>query len=178
MPLTSRDAVLNNIEVGWNQRKPSAIDDLLDENFTFYFDPGDVGGDIPSSWNRATDLAATTALLQSNTVPPGSAPVCERVVIALDLDGLIWTEVPVIASISTLTETWYSTIVSYSANFEMEGDNIYITVPGAKAQLTVREVEGGWRLVEWRDLAGQSGATASSRDPSASTWGKIKAIYR
>jgi len=177
LPLTTREAVVNNIEVAWNQRKPGAIDDLLDENYTFYFAPGDVGGGIPPSWDRATDLAATTALLQSNTVPPTPpAPVCRQVAVDLDLDGLTWTETPVAASASTPAEIWYTTTVSYTFTFEMEPDQTYIAVPGSKAQFKVREVEGGWRLVEWRDLGGNTAATASEAGESP-TWGKVKSVY-
>ncbi len=178
-PLTSREAVLNNLELGWVKRNAGEIDDLLDENFTFYFAPGDVGGEIPASWNRAAELAATTALFTSNQVQYPTGPVCRSIRVDLLFDDdLTWTEVPI--PVAAYGEVWYTATVPYTHTFEMLPDNTYIAVPGAGAELTVRQVEGGeWRLVVWRDL--ESTIVASSAAPAEeaeTTWGGIKALYR
>ena len=41
LPLTTREAVLNNIEYAYNKRVVSAYDELLDLEFTFFFSQGD-----------------------------------------------------------------------------------------------------------------------------------------
>lgn len=179
MPLTSRYAVLNNIEVAWNQRESAKVDELLDDNFAFYFAPGDVGGSIPAYWNRADELATTTALFTSNSVPPANGPVCSSMRLDLQLDNVIWAEVPD----TVLDETRYATTIFYTFTFEMEPATTYIAQTGAKAQFTVRNaLQGGndhWQLVEWRDL-GNSLVTGSRQIAATSeaTWGSIKALYR
>jgi hypothetical protein len=181
LPLNTPDAVLNNIEVAWDNRVPSRIDELLDENFFFYFAPGDVGGEIPEQWDRATELAVTTALLNSNTVPPVEGPVCREVRVDLFLDEVEW--VPLAPPADAPGEAWQTAIVYYECLFEMEPDFTYIAGPGAKAKLTVREIPVGnateWRLIEWRDLGYDFVAGAiRNAGASESTWGGIKALYQ
>lgn len=178
VPLTSRSAVLNNVEVGWNKRRADKIDELLDANFIFFFAAGDVGGEIPPQWNRATDLASVTALFNSNTVPPTSGPVCTSVRVDLDLDDVTWVEVP--GPAAAAGEVWYTTTVFYTFTFEMEPDNTFIAQNGAKAEFTVRQVGEEWRLVEWRDLGSNIVATSSGTEAlqSSTTWGGVKALYR
>jgi hypothetical protein len=177
-PLTSRSAVLNNLEIGWTQRRADKIDELLDENFVFYFSPGDVGGEIPPTWDREIDLAATTALLESNqnnTI----GPVCRSVRVDLITDDIVWVPVP---TSPPANETRYAATVPYVFTFEVEPDITYIPPNSARAQLTVREVavDGGtteWRLVEWRDLDGVA-SMVQETSADIKTWGAIKAIYR
>ncbi|HXV14713.1 MAG TPA: hypothetical protein VEC56_10965 [Candidatus Krumholzibacteria bacterium] len=174
--LTTREAVLNNLELAWTKRNVDKIDELLDDDFTFYFSQGDVGGGLPPSWGRAAELAATTALFISNSSPPPSGPVCTRVLVDIALDDAIWTEVP--GPVAALGEVWYSATVSYTATFEMEPDDTYITVPGATAEFIVRQVEDDqWRLVEWHDLPGDAVGPAFAAAVGESTWGSIKYLY-
>jgi hypothetical protein len=175
VPLTSRNAVLNNVEVGWNNRRTDKIDELLDANFNFFFAPGDVGGDIPVSWDRALEMTTTEALFTSNTIPSPTVPVCKRVRVDLQYDNtLVWDP---FVPLSAPGETWYSAVMFYSFTFEMVPDITYIGQNGAKAEFTVRQVGDQWRLVEWRDL-GSSIVATSSTEVSSSTWGSIKALYR
>ncbi len=174
-PLTTREAVVNNIEVAWNQRRADKIDELLDENFVFYFVPGDVGGEIPPSWDRAVELETTEGLLTSNMDPTPAGPVCQQVRVDLANDELTWVEIP--PTQTAFGEIWYSTTLFYRFTFEMEGDLTFIAPPGAKAEFVVRPIEGGWRLVEWRDTAGDYVSTHGSSE-EAPTWGKVKALYR
>ncbi len=176
LPLTSKYAVLNNLEVAWNKRTPQAIDDLLDAGFTFVFQAGDVGGPIPSQWGRVDELAATTALLRSHVVTPPVAPVCTKVIVDLDLGDVQWREFPVATSSSEPTEFWYTTTVEYSFRFDVEPGLSYSSAPNSKAQFTVREFEGAWRLVEWRDLGGNV-MTMSGAAVESPTWGRMKFIY-
>ena len=174
-PLTTRNAVLNNLELAWTQRRTDKINELLDADFVFYFDEGDVGGEIPPSWDRNTEMVATDALFMSNTVPAPTVPVClnSKVDLVFD-DELPWVETPVPATASG--EVWYTATVNYSFTFEMEGDLTYIQ-NNAKAQFVVRQVGDEWRLVEWRDL-GQTNVTSNTTEISqTSTWGQIKSLY-
>jgi hypothetical protein len=177
-PLTSRSAVVNNIEVAWNHRNSDKIGELLDENFVFILDPADVGGDVPESWDRAEELANSEALFTSNTAPNPTGPECERISVNFDDDEITWT--PLAVSPSTFGETWYTATVYYDHTYEMKPDITYIAPPGSAAQLTVRPVGDEWRLVEWRDGAGpgvkSEGAHASST--ATVSWGAIKTVYR
>jgi hypothetical protein len=179
--LTTREAVLHNLELAWSKRNADKIDELLDDDFAFYLSQSDVHNGLPPVWDRATEMAATADLLTSNTAPAPSGPVCSRVSADIRFDDdLIWTEVPIPAAASG--EVWYSTTVFYTFTFEMEPDDTYIAVPGAEAEFVVRRVatERGdrWRLVEWRDIGGDSPRLTATTGVKPTTWGAIKAIYR
>ncbi|MCI0450805.1 MAG: hypothetical protein L0Z51_00255 [Candidatus Latescibacteria bacterium] len=174
--LTTREAVLNNLEVGWTQRNAGKIDELLDDNFTFYFSPRDVDGGLPPSWDRASELTATAGLMTSNTSPTPRGPVCTSVHVDLDNDEVIWTELP--GPATAFGEVSYSTTVFYRFTFEMEPDMTFIAPPGAQAQFVVRQIEGGeWRLVEWYDLGNDAISAASSAASQEKPWGSIKYLY-
>ncbi|MCI0450806.1 MAG: hypothetical protein L0Z51_00260 [Candidatus Latescibacteria bacterium] len=176
-PLTSKEAVLNNIESAYNERRPDVFGLLLNANFTFFFAPGDVGGAIPAQWDRASELSATTRWLSSHQQPPPPLdPVCTSILVDLQYnpDTIQWVE---LIPEDFPTETWYTTTVFYSFVFEFEPDITYISAPGSKAQFTVRPSGSGWQLVEWRDL----GSYLRGSSPSAAvaaTWGSVKALYR
>lgn len=181
MPLTSRVAVLNNIEYAYNSRRIDAIDDLLDEDFTFFFAPGDVGGEIPEQWPRTDELQTTNDLFRSNHEPVPNGPECTSIDVDIKFeDGVEWTA---IIPEDWPTETWYIAEVDGSFIFKMTLDATYRSRPGANAQFTVREVavEDGteWRLVEWRELGNSLVAGPEQRAGSPETsWGAIKALYR
>ncbi len=153
--LTERWHVLNNIEYAYKNREGTVYDELLDQSFTFFFDEGDVGGEIPAQWDRREELGATGRLFASNAQPePPADPVCNqiRLDLAYDKDNIAWVEViPETAP----TETWWLATVNYNFTFKMEPDDTFIQ-PDAKAQFTVRNVgtvsEPHWQLVEFRDL--------------------------
>lgn len=180
LPLTTREAVLNNLEVAWDNRVPGRIDELLDVNFTFFFAPGDVGGEIPEQWDRIAEYQATRDLFISNVQPVPTGPVCKSIHVEVGRDGLRWIA---IIPEGYPGETWYFTTASYAFTFEMEPDFTYLSAPGDSADFVVREVAVGekkeWRLVEWRDLG--NSRMASVRQTAATsevTWGRFKALYR
>jgi hypothetical protein len=153
MELTTREAVLNNIEYAYDNRKIDAYDELLDQNFTFFFAPGDVGGSIPEQWPRTDELLTAGYLFISNNQPVPAGPVCRDIRLNLTLDNIQWVE---IIPEGFPDETWYTTTIFYNFTFEMDPDQTYVATPGAKAQYTVRnmgtEAAPHWQLVEWRDL--------------------------
>jgi hypothetical protein len=154
--LTQKWHVLNNIEYAYKQRSLEAYNELLNTDFTFFFAPGDVGGEIPAQWNRSEDYNANEGLFNSNSQPePPADPVCRSIRLDLqyDPDTMQWVEV---VPEEFPSETWYTTTVFYTFTFEMLPDDTYIAQPGAKAQFTVRNnPQNGtdhWELVEFRDL--------------------------
>jgi hypothetical protein len=179
LPLTTREAVLNNIEYAYNARQIDPIDALLDDNFTFFFSPGDVGGSIPEQWSRIDEYEATRDLFISNVQPVPVGPVCESIHVDVGTGGIRWIA---IIPEGYPDETWYIARASYAFTFEMEPDLTYLTAPGDSAYFVVRQVEVGnkkeWRLIEWRDLGNSLTGSVHNATSSESTWGGVKALYR
>jgi hypothetical protein len=157
LDLTQRWHVLNNIEFAYNNRKYETYDALLSTSpqFTFFFDDGDVGGEIPVQWDRASELDATGKLFRSNvqSVPPAD-PVCRSIKLDLlyDPNNIAWIDkIPELFP----DETWHYATINYTFQFTMDGDLTYIQ-NDAKAQFTVRnagtEAAPHWELVEFFDL--------------------------
>jgi hypothetical protein len=156
LALTSRVAVLNNIEVAWNMRNVTAYDALLDANFSFYFAPGDVGGDIPVQWGRVDEMRSASCLFTSkNGATPDcpNAPQCRSIRMDLQYDEVQWGQ---IIPDQFPDEIWYTTTVPYTFTFKMEPDQTYTNEGNAQAEFTVRNVgtdsDPHWQLVEFRDL--------------------------
>lgn len=154
--LTQKWHVLNNIEYSYKQRRIDVYDELLNTDFTFFFAPGDVGGEIPEQWGRVDEYDSNNLLFISNEQSdPAPYPVCRsiRLDLQFDKETLVWTDV---IPENFPDEIWYTTTVFYSFTFEMNPDNTYIAQNGAKAQFTIRNVPQGdkdhWTLVEFRDL--------------------------
>lgn len=175
MSLTTRKAVLNNIEFACNMRNINALDELLDDNFTFFLHLA--GGGLPLQWGRVVELETSRALFESN-VEPAPDPVAVKIEFDLDLDGLQWD--PIVPQ-SAPTETWYATTIAYTFRIEMESDLTYVSIPGATATFVVREIETTagpkWRLVEWRDR-GDTVFAQRAVSTEMVTWGEIKSLYR
>jgi hypothetical protein len=178
LPLTTKAAVLNNLELAYSERVIAQFDSLLDSDFTFYFATGDVGGSIPPQWGRAEEATVTTMLFDPYINTPG-LPVVRAIRMDLKFEGgVAWDDTipPAFPA-----ETWYTAKVYYEFTFEMNPDITYIAVPGSQAQLMVRNVGTDdapqWRLVEWRDLANSSAALLGPASTETITWGQIKAMY-
>ena len=177
-PLTEREHVLNNLELSYNERRANEFGKLLDNDFTFFFSPGDVGGNIPDQWGRVDELAVASRLFDLRLDDP-NYPTCSSIRVDLMFEsGVQWLDIP---SPDVVGETWSTTTVYYQGTFEMKPDMTYIMLPDARAQFAVRnvgtDVAPQWRLVEWRDLADDS-AVLSAASTEKSTWGQIKALYR
>jgi hypothetical protein len=172
--LTQKEHVLDNIELAYNERQIEWYKGVLDANFTFFLSVGDVGGGLPESWDRATEVDVNTKLLDKNYVPfPAQS-------ISLDIrteNGLTWTE---FSPPAAPTETWYTVTLPYDFRIEI-APNTYIPAPGSMAQFTVRDAGSSypdWRLVEMRDLGGSFSALQLASSTRATTWGQVKALYR
>jgi hypothetical protein len=150
--------VLNNIEYAYANRNSGSdvYNGLIDENFTFFFSPGDIGSGLPEQWGRQDEVDTTTGLFESNS-GTSSGPECRsmRLDLQYNPETMTWGEV---IPEGFPDEVWYQANIFYTFTFEMVPDQTLIAVPGAKAQFTVRDVdptEGEhWMLVEFRDLGG------------------------
>jgi hypothetical protein len=171
-PLSKKSDVLNNIEYAYNKRNIAKYDELLDDNFTFFYTQGAVsGGGTPVQWGRPDELTTTSGLL-------AAADKVDLTIDWKDADGnatVQWVE-----QISG-SETWYYTTAFYHFTIKI-GDTTYIPNTGAKAQFTVRNAgtaeKPKWKLVEFRDLGASSLLNATSKATEPTTWGQVKAIYR
>jgi hypothetical protein len=165
--LSHRSDVLNNFEAAHNRNDPNHYNALLDDNFTFFYTESDAGGGgTPFQWGRDVDVPATAAMFAA----------ASRIDMLVDFhDGVTWIEVP------SGAETWYATTVFYHFTIKI-GDTTYIPNAGAKMSFTVRNAGTAeapqWRLVELRDLGGPSVFNANSPASSATSYGKVKALYR
>jgi hypothetical protein len=165
--LSKKSDVLNNVEYAYNKRNMQTYDELLDDNFTFFY--GDAG--MPVQWGRSDEITTTSGLIAAASI------------VDLSLD---WKDADGNSTVQWVTrtkgsETWYDTTVFYHFIIRI-GDTTYIPNAGAKAQFTVRNAgtdeKPVWKLVEFRDLGGPSllKATAAAVEPTL--WGKVKSLYR
>lgn len=170
-------AVLVNLELACNQRNVSEYERILDSGFMFYFAPSDVGGSVPSEWGR-TDEVAVISRMFTRATPPGSLVRS----LTMDIDSAIIQWLAIVPA-SAPDEIWYTTTAFYDFRMLIDPDAEYVTVPGTKAQFTVRnagtDVAPRWRLVEMRDLgAPASAAPAAVASTDDITWGAAKAFFR
>lgn len=166
-PLTTRAAVLNNIEVSYNTRNIESYTKLLDPGFTFFLSTGDVNNGLPVQWSYQDEIDTNTGLFDPNHDPntnPG--PQCLKIDMTLDYDhkdpsNIGWqTVIPD----NYPDETWYTTTIFYSFQIDVvepdDADHKFISPSAAKAQFTVRNVgtaeKPQWRLIEFRDLGASS----------------------
>jgi len=172
-----REQVLSGLELSYNQRNITRLVELLDDNFTFFFSPGDVGGSIPEQWGRVEEATATSRLLDRYLNDP-NYPTCLFLQIDIKIeDGVQWVDV---IPEDFPDEIWHTTTVEYASAFLIYPDVVYISARGSLAQFTIRNTGTGdapeWRLVEWRDLGSNSVAVRAA--VAGATWGSIKALYR
>jgi hypothetical protein len=155
--LTHPEDVMLNMELAYNKRNIIWYNGVLDQNFTFFLSPGDVGGGLPEQWNREEEITTNTNLFDKGYV--GTAPPCTSVFLDIRTeDGIAWVD---FNPASNPTETWKTCTLNYDFKFEI-APNTYIPNPGSKAAFTVRDAgpygkhQHHWQLVEFRDLGGAS----------------------
>jgi len=182
--LTQKGDVITNMELAYNQRKIDWYDGVLDSNFVFHLSPGDVGGGLPPTWDRAEEVFVNTRLFDKNSV----VYPCQSIVLDIrSEDGISWTEVPAPALTGprghggASSETWYKTTLHYDFKVEIY-PSTYIPLPDSQLEIIVRDAgtpsKHHWQMVQLNDLAGASVTAASSRGTEAATLGTVKALYR
>ncbi|MDH4038544.1 MAG: hypothetical protein OEX18_13790 [Candidatus Krumholzibacteria bacterium] len=179
-PLTTRVAVLNNLEAAYNNRNIGELDKLLDPEFSFHLSDGDVNGGLPPQWNRATEMDVSTNLFSDTEDPLHRWPLCTSIDFDLDLSNPDWVDIvpPPVAD-----EHWSMVTVFYDFQIAVNPDTKFYPYPGAKVRFTVRnngtDENPHWQLVEAEDLGGGSalvGTHATATEES--TWGKVKSLFR
>ena len=153
------------------KRDVTAYNKILDDDFTFYLAPRDVGGGVPASWDRSTEMTLSTHLFDKDY---GVLP-CQSIFLNINTEGLTWTEIEVNG------EKRYSTVLCYDFKFEI-APNTYIPDTGSRAEFVVRNAGTAqspqWKLIEMRDLGGESLLNATSTATEPTTWGRVKDLYR
>jgi hypothetical protein len=174
--LSSKDDVLFNLELAYNDRSYDEFAILLDDDFVFTFSEADFYSgqvDYPY-WDRASELASNQKILDP-ALPGGHR------VISIDLDlyfpTFYWVEQP--PNPDHPGESWYSKTIDYNLVVKTADDWEYRAID-LKAQFTIRwdESAGQWRAVSWRDdVFGFAAMSPGEVAVKESTWGSIKALY-
>ncbi len=180
-PLTTRQAVLFNIQLAYNQRNITQYDKLLDNDFLFYPSSREVnGGSLPDHWARPEEVLYNSRLFDKGYTGPNR---CKSIDMDLMFErGVQWVEV---VPNAYPNETWYMTTVDYNFQIVVNPDIDYQPLSNSRAEFTVRNIgtndAPAWRLVEMRDLGAPlpPGANAVSiAGVTPATWGKVKGIYQ
>jgi hypothetical protein len=161
--------VLNNFELAHNKRDMSRYEQLIDDNYTFFFDTIQNGGQVTIQWGRPDEISATSGLL--NNVNMLDLDL-------VNLDKPVWTEMMVSYNGG---ETWYITTLYYSFIVKI-GDTTLTSVSPAQMSFTVRNAgtmaKPHWELVELRDLAHilvpSPGVASVVLHTNQTTYGKMK----
>ncbi|MBD3160684.1 MAG: hypothetical protein GF346_00950 [Candidatus Eisenbacteria bacterium] len=179
---TTIDRLLENFQQAYKERNAGEFERLLHEDFTFVFDPRDVGPDTwpEPTWGREEEIEATGNLLGGE--PNREDLVVERV-------RLEWTAGEPHGSPDD--EKWRRVILA-PVDLEIEtvdannGDRVFLVTPGGyETHLHVLETEEIdpstgepiWKLVKWEDKPPVKKAGRSPRTEQF-TWGMIKSLYR
>jgi hypothetical protein len=176
--LTSRDDVLFNLELAYNERNIAEYAKLLDEHFVFYFGEWDYrNGTVPfEQWERAAEVESNTKILSQSNPDPN------RIIsihLELDYSSGGWIEEP--PGGRHLDETWYVKTAVYRLVIKTADQWEYQAL-GLMAQFKVRwaETDNGdfWRIVEWRDDVRSTAVSrvAGDLDPRP-TWGAAKSGF-
>ncbi len=151
---------LNEFVDAWNSGNADAYESLLADDFTFYFDPEDVGGywDIPTSWDHDAEITAFNNLF--DTVG------AENVDVALELDEVDEPD--------GSADTYQVNGIPYEVRVYDEAADPVPTMYLATGHLDMKLTKVGdeWVITEWWDVI-------PYRLPGVecTTWGVIKWLF-
>ena len=174
--LQSKDDVLFNLDLAYNERNFEEFAKLLDDDFIFVLSTADYNSgqvDVPQ-WDRTRELSANEQILDPNL--DGGKRVIS-IYLSLDYTGGDWTPEP--PDTVHPEETWYVKVVDYDLVTKTADDWEHRALD-LKALFKIREDEstGRWRIVEWRDdVDGLRSLSSHGRIVEETTWGSIKAQY-
>ena len=183
-----RDNVLYNLQLAYNDRNINRYDELLDDDFVFYFSEYDFQNGVVTVeyWRRAAEINANKNLFDPNYTNPLQDPVQDMdLSLAYPAGDDQWTPVPAPDQVRFPGETWYRKTVTYSLTVKMPGDFQYIC-DDKQADFVVRvateDSEEYWQIVLWSDDVGAGlrdivGRVRTVGFVEPSTWGKIKSSY-
>jgi len=174
----TKDDVLHNLELSYNDRNLPEYDKLLDDNFVMIFSDADISAGVtPDQWARAKEVNVTSQMFDPNHPDP-----CLRVTsidLSLDYTAEDWTIEP--ENESHPGESWWRKAVTYNLIMKWDNCGWERRGLGQLAEITIRwdpDLEH-WRIVVWRD--GVSVMLAMAPGDGAvenSSWGGIKALYQ
>ena len=183
-----RDNVLNNLQFAYNDRNISRYDELLDQDFIFYFSEYDFQNGLVTVeyWSRAAEINANKNIFDPNYSNPTQEPVQDIDISLAYLSGDDeWTPIPAPDQVRFPGETWYTKTVTYNLTVTLPGDFQYIC-HNKQADFTLRaatkDSKQSWKIVVWRDDTGTgfNGVDRARRAVKVTeerTWGAIKSVY-
>jgi hypothetical protein len=147
---------LSLFEDVWNDGDVDTYESLLAEDFTFYFDPADVGGGwgIPPSWGYEEEIQAYTNLFD--------AVGEENVDVVLDFSEVTEPEEGV--------DTFKVEDVPYEVLVHIEEEGLILPAR-AHLDMELTKVDGEWFITDWWDRVTYRLLAMET------TWGEIKAFF-
>ena len=139
----------------WNNGDLDTYEGLLDEDFTFYFDPWDVQDHgLPESWDYEAEITAYTNLFD--------AVGAENVDVQLDFSSVTEPEEG--------TETYKVEEIPYEVRVHVEEEDV-IYIARGNLDMQLEKIGGVWVITDWWDRV------TYLLLASETTWGAIKALY-
>ena len=181
--LKQRDDVLINLELAYNEKNSPRVEQLLNEDFVFFFGAQDISeGNVGvTQWDRADEITATENLF-NHLLVTGIRHASATDEPRTPVESATWGRIKWIFSVpedsmTTISlslvyppgedtwnelngpppETWYEKTVAYLLQVDVAGTT-YLNTNPLQASIVVREAEvhGNdiWQIVQWRDDVG------------------------
>jgi hypothetical protein len=173
---TSIANCLYNLKLAYNQRDIEKYKALVHEQYTYVFDPRDVGhAGIPESWGRADDILSATRLFGG--LPNADGYVAQTITldfeVGLDVQSGIdphWRDVT-LSQVRLLIDCIHQS-TEEPLRYEMLGDQADLSFvqtdeidPDSELRL--------WKIIYWVDKP-----VHAKTGTNPATWGRIKAAWR
>lgn len=174
---TSIENCLFNLKYAYGERNIEKFTALLGDQFTYVFDPQDVGGElaIPASWVKADEILSATNMFGGMVNRSGYQ--CDSISLSFRYGSDVASEHDL---------TWRKVVLSQidlavDSRHHESGDPLRYQAIGDRAELHFAETDevdasSGkkiWKIVQWEDKpVGLMAATENT------TWGRIKASWR
>jgi hypothetical protein len=174
---TSIENCLFNLKYAYNEQNTAKFTALLHDQFTFVFDPADVGGEleIPDSWAKADEAVSATNMFGGLANRKGYQ--CESV--SLNFVSGADEQSPYDLTWRKVTLTQIQLLVS--THDHDTGEPLRYEAIGDKAELHFAQTNETdpasgkkiWKIIRWDDKPVMLKAAVEG-----TTWGRIKALWR
>jgi len=115
--------VLINLKSAYNDRNISRYDELLDDDFVFYFSSEDVLNGTVEYWSRAAEINANKNMFDPNYSNPNQEPVQDiDLSLTYPQGGRSVDPDHTRRSGEVRGETWHQKIVVYNLTVQLPGD--------------------------------------------------------
>ncbi|HUU57033.1 MAG TPA: hypothetical protein VMW93_06815 [bacterium] len=157
-PMTEPKYVLANVALAFNNPDPTFLGQVLDADFVFYFNPGDVGAElttgyvIPASWGRREFIRAAEKLITSAKSVSFKCP---------------WDTIGTPGA--GVSEYEARTVLVFVVRVD---DTRYYRAKGSYGYVFLKTPGVNWQLTAWRDYA--SYHYVNGGEPNL---GRILALY-